>query len=56
MSHVGHAELRVTDLEPFELYWEVERYLERDPALQSKLPNHPHKYTAGASIPGASTT
>lgn len=30
---------------PFELFWEVERYVERDPALQSKLPSHPQRYT-----------
>src|SRR4051794_24770184 len=26
---------------PFELVWEVERYTESDPALQSRLPSHP---------------
>jgi catechol 2,3-dioxygenase len=30
---------------PMELYWEVERYVERDPALESRLPSHPQRYT-----------
>jgi catechol 2,3-dioxygenase len=30
---------------PMELFWEVERYAETDPALQSKLPSHPQRYT-----------
>jgi catechol 2,3-dioxygenase len=30
---------------PLELYWEVERYVERDPAMQSRLPSHPQRYT-----------
>src|SRR5215475_9661750 len=30
---------------PTELFWEVEKYVERDPALQSKLPSHPQRYT-----------
>jgi catechol 2,3-dioxygenase len=30
---------------PMELFWEVERYAEHDPAMQSKLPSHPQRYT-----------
>ena len=30
---------------PTELFWEVERYVEKDPAMQSKLPSHPQRYT-----------
>ncbi len=30
---------------PFELFWEVERHVERDPALRSHLPSHPQRYT-----------
>jgi catechol 2,3-dioxygenase len=29
---------------PTELYWEVERYVETDPALQSRLASHPQRY------------
>lgn len=36
---------------PTELYWEVERYVERDPALQSKLPSHPQRYTGSGVHP-----
>lgn len=30
---------------PFELFWEVERYHQRDPGLVSRLPSHPQRYT-----------
>ena len=30
---------------PTELFWEVERYVEHDPAMRSKLPSHPQRYT-----------
>lgn len=36
---------------PFELFWEVERYVENDPALQSKLPSHPQRYTGNGVHP-----
>ena len=29
---------------PFELFWEVDRYVERDPAMPSKLPSHPQRF------------
>jgi len=47
-SELGHGDaLRFTTPAglPFELFWEVERYAEREPALQSKLPSHPQRYT-----------
>jgi catechol 2,3-dioxygenase len=30
---------------PFELFWEVQRHVERNPELQSSLPSHPQRYT-----------
>jgi catechol 2,3-dioxygenase len=34
-----------------ELYWEVERYVEHDPALASRLPSHPQRYTGRGISP-----
>jgi len=36
---------------PFELFWETERYVEHDPAMQSLLPSHPQRYTGGGAHP-----
>ena len=36
---------------PMELYWEVERYVEADPHLQSRLPSHPQRYTGQGIAP-----
>lgn len=36
---------------PFELYWEVERYLESSPDRQSRLPSHPMRYTGKGMAP-----
>ena len=36
---------------PFELYWEVERYVERDPTMQSALPSHPQRFTGTGIAP-----
>jgi catechol 2,3-dioxygenase len=36
---------------PFELFWEVERYVERDPTLQSRLASHPQRYTGRGAHP-----
>ena len=36
---------------PTELFWEVERYQELDPVLQSKLPSHPQRYTGNGVHP-----
>jgi catechol 2,3-dioxygenase len=36
---------------PTELFWEVEKHVEKDPALQSKLPSHPTRYTGNGVHP-----
>ncbi len=36
---------------PMELYWEVERFVETDSAMQSKLPSHPQRYTGKGVSP-----
>jgi len=36
---------------PTELFWEVERYSEKDPVLRSKLPSHPQRYTGNGVHP-----
>src|SRR5690625_2149082 len=36
---------------PIELYWEKELFITNDPALKSKLPSHPSKYTAKGVSP-----
>ena len=36
---------------PTELYWEVERYREADPAMQSALASHPQRYTGNGVAP-----
>ena len=36
---------------PMELYWDVERFVESDPALQSRLPSHPTRYTGRGLAP-----
>jgi catechol 2,3-dioxygenase len=36
---------------PYELYWEVERYTERDLALRSRLASHPQRYTGRGIAP-----
>jgi catechol 2,3-dioxygenase len=36
---------------PIELFWEVERHVERDPALQSRMPSHPQRYTGRGAHP-----
>jgi catechol 2,3-dioxygenase len=53
-SELGHGDalrfLTPSGL-PFELFWEVERFVERDPALASKLPSHPQRYTGSGIHP-----
>lgn len=47
-SELGHGDalrFRTPSGLPFELFWEVERYAERDPDLQSRVPSHPQRYT-----------
>ena len=36
---------------PMELYWEVEAFVEKNAALQSKLPSHPQRYTGKGIAP-----
>jgi catechol 2,3-dioxygenase len=36
---------------PTELYWEVDRYVESDPALMSTLASHPQRFTGGGVAP-----
>jgi catechol 2,3-dioxygenase len=36
---------------PFELYWEVERYVEADARMQSKLASHPQRFTGRGISP-----
>jgi len=36
---------------PTELYWEVERYVERDPQLQSQLASHPQRFVGRGVAP-----
>lgn len=36
---------------PTELYWEVERFQESDPAMRSRLPSHPQRYVGNGIGP-----
>jgi catechol 2,3-dioxygenase len=36
---------------PFELYYEVEKYHERDPAMKSRLASHPQRFTGNGIAP-----
>lgn len=36
---------------PMELFWEVERHVEKNPELRSKLPSHPQRYTGNGVHP-----
>lgn len=51
---LGHGDaLRFTSPAgvPTELFWEVERYVERDEMMISKLPSHPQRYTGNGVHP-----
>lgn len=53
-SELGHGDaLRFTTPGglPYELFWEVERYVEQDDALASRLPSHPQRYTGNGIHP-----
>jgi catechol 2,3-dioxygenase len=45
LGHGDALRFRTPSGLPFELFWEVQRYVERDPAMQSRLPSHPQRYT-----------
>jgi catechol 2,3-dioxygenase len=36
---------------PLELYWEVQRFRNQDPAYESRLPSHPQRYTGRGVAP-----